>query len=99
MPRKKTSKPFYQRHWGSNEARYRSRLLHHLEKLRLERPRYWWRERRIWQKILILLVALVVLTVGSMYGIARWYIAAHDSEQLQLGTTFVPGYAQYYGLG
>ena len=106
MPRKKPSKtsskkralPFYRRHWGRTEARNRTRLLHHLERLRLERPRFWWRERSIGQKILTVFIALVVATVGTMYGIARWYIAAHANQPLQLGTTFVPGYARYYGL-
>lgn len=92
------NRPFYKRHWGSNEARNRTRLIHHLQKLRFERPRYWFRERKIWQKIVLTLLALLLLCVGSMYGIARWYIAQHSHEQLQLGTTFIPSYAEYYGL-
>ncbi len=39
-----------------------------------------------------------MLTVGSMYGIAQWYIAKHRREPLQLGVTFIPDYAQAFGL-
>lgn len=33
-----------------------------------------------------------------MYGIARWYIASQAGQPVVLGTTFVPRYAEYYGL-
>jgi hypothetical protein len=104
-PKKKPSKPvpaplrpFYKRHWGSNEARQRTRLIHHLEKFKLEKPIYWFRERRLWQKFCLVICALLMLWVGAMYGVARWYIAEHSKEQLQLGTTFIPSYAEYFGL-
>lgn len=93
------SRPYFKRHWGSNEKRYRSRLWHHMQKaVRLERPRYWWRERRLWQKILLIIASLLILWVGTMYGIARWYIASQAGQPVVLGTTFVPRYAEYYGL-
>ncbi len=102
MPKSKRKttrlRPFYKRHWGSNEARYRTRLLHHWEKLRVERPRYWWRERAWWQKLLIICTTALLLTIGGMYGIARWYMAKHANQPPVLGTTFVPRYAEYYGL-
>lgn len=66
--------------------------------VRLERPRYWWRERRLWQKILLIIASLLILWVGTMYGIARWYIASQAGQPVVLGTTFVPRYAEYYGL-
>lgn len=91
-------KPFYKRHWGTNEKRQRTRLIHHLEKLRLERPRYWFKQRKLWQKILVIFCIALILWVGTMYGIARWYIASHADEQTQLGTTFIASYAEYYGL-
>lgn len=97
MP-KPNKKPFYQRHWGTTEKRNRTRLIHHLEKLRLEKPRYWWAERKWWQKTLIILAVLLAATIGTMYGISRWYTAKHASEPLALGTTFVPRYANYFGL-
>ncbi|MEO5627296.1 MAG: beta-galactosidase [Candidatus Saccharimonadales bacterium] len=95
---KATKRPFYKRHWGSNEARQRTRLIHHLEKLRFEKPRFWFKERKLWQKIMIILSIIVILWVGAMYGIARWYIASHADQQTRLGTTFIPTYAEYYGL-
>lgn len=95
---KSKEKPYYKRHWGANEARQRTRMIHHLEKFRLEKPRYWFRERKLWQKICLIIMALVLLWVGSMYAIARWYIADHNNEQTQLGVTFIPSYAEYYGL-
>ncbi len=33
-----------------------------------------------------------------MYGIAQWYIWKHSKEQTQLGVTFIPSYAEYFGL-
>ncbi|MEI7682930.1 MAG: beta-galactosidase [Candidatus Saccharibacteria bacterium] len=97
-PKHYRQRPFYNRHWGSNEARNRTRLLQHLQKLRLEKPVYWFRERQLWQRFLIIIMSLVLLAVGSMYGVARWYIAIHSHEQLHLGTTFIPSYAEFYGL-
>lgn len=45
----------------------------------------------------MLLVAMVVLVVGSMYGIAQWYIHNEKGPQ-QLGVSFIPDYAQSLGL-
>ena len=33
-----------------------------------------------------------------MYGIAQWYIHKHAGEKLEYGVTFIPDYAEYYGL-
>lgn len=96
--RKAASVPFYKRRWGSKEAGRRTRLLHHLQKLRFERPRLWFKERKLWQRIGLVLLAILMLWVGGMYAVARWYIADHSQEQTTLGTTFVPTYAQYFGL-
>jgi len=87
--------PFYKQHYATKEKRLRTRLLNHF---RIERPRYWWHERRLWQKILLIIAATVIFSVGSMYGIARWYIARHADEPLSLGVTFIPGYARGFGL-
>jgi hypothetical protein len=58
----------------------------------------WFISKKWWQKVLLILVALVLLVVGSSYGIARWYIAKHASDQLNLGVTFIPSYAESFGL-
>lgn len=87
--------PYYDRHWGSKEKRFRTRLFN---TLRIEKPKYWWRERKLWQKILLILAVFLTLCVGTMYGIARWYIARHAGQPLRLGVTFIPRYAENFGL-
>jgi hypothetical protein len=57
----------------------------------------WW-HTGIWQKLLTLVVALIVATVSTMYGIAQWYINKHESEPLRIGATFIPDYARSFGL-
>ncbi len=83
------------REYGLKERRLRARLLHHL---RFERPRYWWKERRLLQKILLLITAAVVLWTSGMYAIARWYIARHDEQPLNWGATFIADYARSFDL-
>jgi hypothetical protein len=85
----------FRRHYATNEKRWRSRLLHHL---RLEKPRFWWRERNIWQKIICVILALIILMVGTMYGIARWYIASEAGKDFKFGATFISDYAEYFDL-
>ncbi len=82
-------------HYATKEKRLRTRLLRHL---RLERPRYWWHERSLWQKLVCWVVILVTLALGSMYGIAQWYIASDAHQPLNLGVTFIPSYQAYFGI-
>lgn len=95
MAKAKKKVPFYKRHWGANEARNRTRLLNHL---RFEKPRYWWKERKIWQKLVLIVMMLLALWIGSMYGIARWYIASQEGKPMIYGATFIPRYSRYFGL-
>ena len=44
------------------------------------------------------LCVLLLLAVGVMYGIARWYIASEQHKPLIIGTTFIPAYAQSLGV-
>lgn len=83
------------KHAATKEKRYRSRILNHL---RIEKPRFWWQERKIWQKILIIFVTIILLIVGSMYGIARWYIAKQEGKPQKYGVTFIASYARWYDL-
>ena len=55
-------------------------------------------KNRILRRILLVVMALLIFSVSSMYGIAQWYIHKHANEQLQYGVTFIPKYAEYYGL-
>jgi hypothetical protein len=56
-----------------------------------------WR-RSIWQRILLVLMAITLLILSCSYGVAQWYIHKHSSEPLVIGTTFVPDYADSFGL-
>jgi hypothetical protein len=57
---------------------------------------YW--QRKWWHKIVVVLVLLVGLSVGTMYGIARWYMWSESSKPLNLGASFIPDYARQFSL-
>ncbi|MBI3624364.1 hypothetical protein HY218_01895, partial [Candidatus Saccharibacteria bacterium] len=59
--------------------------------------RRWW-QASFWHRVQAVVLAMVIFCVGSMYGIAQWYITKHKHEPLQLGTTFIPEYAATFGL-
>jgi hypothetical protein len=61
------------------------------------RPINYWR-KNWWHKLLSILFILVLLVIGAMYGIAQWYIHTESSIPLQLGTSFIPDYAESLGL-
>ncbi len=83
------------KHYGQKEARLRHRLL---SKFRIEKPSFWWKERKIWQKISLILAALLVLFTAASYGVGQWYIFTHRHKPLTYGVTFIPNYARYYGI-
>ena len=58
--------------------------------------RYW--QKNWWHKVVIALASLLILIVGTMYGIARWYIYSESSKPLTLGVSFIPDYASSLGL-
>jgi len=58
--------------------------------------RYW--QGSLWHKIVSIIVIVVAVCFGSMYGIARWYIASQSSVPLQPGVSFIPDYASSLGL-
>ncbi len=45
-----------------------------------------------------MLLALIMLAFGTMYGIGQWYIHAQANKSLQMGTSFIPAYAESLGL-
>lgn len=60
---------------------------------------FWdWLNKSFWNRLLAGFLALLILCLGSMYGIARWYIASESDKPFQLGATFVPRYARYFDL-
>lgn len=58
--------------------------------------RFW--RRGWWQKLVTIVVSLIVLSTGTMYGIAQWYINTNDHKPLKLGASFIPAYAESLGL-
>lgn len=62
------------------------------------RAKHWYERRSFWQKFGLIAATIVIVVVGSMYGVARWYMARHADEPLTIGATFIPSYAEYYGL-
>jgi hypothetical protein len=57
---------------------------------------FW--HKNTWHKALVITAMLLVVSIGSMYGIARWYIASERSRPFVLGTSFIPAYAESLGL-
>lgn len=58
--------------------------------------RYW--QKNWWHKFFTMIVLIVVVSVGSMYGIAQWYIHSEQGKPLQQGVSFIPDYAQSLGV-
>jgi hypothetical protein len=54
--------------------------------------------RGFWQKVLVFLMIGILLFVGTMYGIARWYISTNAQKPLVMGVSFIPAYAESLGL-
>jgi len=58
----------------------------------------WTVRVHFFKRLLLGFLALLILCISSMYGIAKWYMHAHKNEPLEIGATFVPDYARYFGL-
>lgn len=58
----------------------------------------WWRARKMWQKIVLITLAFLMLFTAQAYALGYWYQQKHKNEPLTFGVTFVPGYAKYYDL-
>lgn len=58
----------------------------------------WCIKKRFWKRVFLGLLVLVTFAIGSMYGIAQWYISSNADKPLTVGATFVPSYARYFGL-
>lgn len=59
---------------------------------------YWGVRTKFWKRFALGLLAFMLLSVGSMYGIAQWYINKYKDTPLTVGVTFIPNYARYYDL-
>lgn len=60
-------------------------------------PMSYWRQNW-WHKLVSLIIIVVMLLIGTMYGIAQWYIHSEQAEPLQFGVSFIPDYAQSLGV-
>ncbi len=55
--------------------------------------------KRTWlRRLLLAFIGIIIVALGSMYGIAQWYIHSESSEPLQLGVSFIPDYATSLGV-
>ncbi len=57
---------------------------------------YW--RKGFWHKLIVCSLITLLVLIGGMYGIARWYIASQASKPLVIGTSFIPAYAESLGL-
>lgn len=60
-------------------------------------PLTYWR-KNWWHKIVSILFIIILLVLGTMYGIAQWYIHSEQHIPLQLGVSFIPDYAEFLGV-
>lgn len=51
-----------------------------------------------WRRLVLIFAAITMFAFGTMYGIAQWYIYSQRDVPLKLGVTFIPNYAQGFGL-
>jgi hypothetical protein len=58
--------------------------------------RFW--RKNWWHKVIVVICVFLGVSIGTMYGIARWYIYSQENQPYNLGLTFVPDYATYLGL-
>lgn len=57
-----------------------------------------WVNKSVVNRLIAVVLAILILCLGGMYGIARWYIARHRQEPLRVGATFIPDYAEILGV-
>jgi hypothetical protein len=63
-----------------------------------KKAREWYKLRNLLQKIGIWITIVVILVVGSMYTVARWYMWQNRNKPLKVGVTFSAKHARYYDL-
>src|SRR4051812_10480674 len=49
-------------------------------------------------KLFLCFLALLILSLAGMYGIARWYIHSESHKPLEQGVSFIPDYAKSLGV-
>jgi hypothetical protein len=66
--------------------------------LRITTASQAWLQKNIWHRVLAGVLAIILLTVFSMYSVAQWYIHSNRNTPITLGTTYISSYARFYGL-
>lgn len=51
-----------------------------------------------WHKTIVVLVCLLAVVLGGMYGVAAWYMSTLRNQPLTIGVSFIPDYANYLGV-
>lgn len=90
MPKKKKS-TFS---WGKRAIH---RRLLNIPKILFFRSKFWYDKSWI-NKLIAVFFLILMLWVGGMYGIARWYMWTRADQPLKYGVTFIPDYARNFGL-
>lgn len=54
--------------------------------------------KRFWARVGLLIIGSFVVWLGTLYGLAQWYVHKHQNEPLQYGVTFIDSYARYLDL-
>lgn len=57
---------------------------------------YW--HESIWHKANVVIAVTLLVILGTMYGIANWYMWSNRDKPIEIGTTFVPNYSRYFEL-
>ena len=83
-------------HNKTNKRLSKSRSLIDLK--RALQPIRNWVGSSLWHRAVAILLATMMIGLTFMYGLGQWYIWKHRNDQLNVGVTFIPRYARYYGL-
>lgn len=101
MPKKsqrkqKTSPKLHQR--TMHHVKRAGKFVHKHASPHARRAKSWYQRQNILTKLAVWLIVIVLFLVSCMYGVAQWYIYSNKSKPMQVGATFIPDYAKYFGL-
>lgn len=57
----------------------------------------WW-DGGVWHKTITVIIAALLLILGSMYTIAEFYVHAQAGQPYEMGVSFIPDYASSLGV-
>lgn len=59
--------------------------------------RYLW-HRGLFRRAVFVVLAVLIAFMGVSYSVAEWYIHKHKDDPITLGASFIPDYAESFGL-